>query len=274
MAYNDKKIKLDASQRDLNDKFKNDIEDTEEKIYWYIKFSLPLDETSVSKKTMKVTDTKGYILKTDIIYNKSVELIVIETLEAYKEEEYYILHISRDVKAENLKNLKKDVHILFKIKGGEVSEFKELGENVVIPKPRYRKKIKQKETKSRVYLFQRENKSDLLQNISPDKLPYANIKFNPFVVIAGVPLFLIGIFLNNQIIISIGAVIACLGFFHIILQVTKREFRSSLQYNLGVISFNKERYKKAQKRFRKSLDINNFNEFAEYALNKVSFFLE
>ena len=274
MAYNDKKIKLDASQRDLNDKFKNDIETIDEKIYWYIKFSLPLDETSVSKKTMKVTDTKGYILKTDIIYNKSVELIVIETLEPYKEEEYYILHISKEVRAENLKNLKKDVHILFKIKGGEVAEFKELGENVVVPKPRYRKKAKQKETKSRVYLFEKENKANIGANVSSDKLQYTFIKFNPFIAIAGVPLFLIGIFLNNQVMIAVGGVVACLGFFHIIFQITKREFRSALNYNLGVVSFNKERYKKAQKRFKKALEINNFNEFAEYALNKVSFFLE
>ena len=38
MAYNDRKIKLDASEKDINEKFKNEIENTDEKIYWYIKF--------------------------------------------------------------------------------------------------------------------------------------------------------------------------------------------------------------------------------------------
>ena len=68
MAYNDRKIKLDASEKEINKKFKNEIENTEEKIYWYIKFSLPLNRESVSRKTMNVTDTKGYIFKTKIIY--------------------------------------------------------------------------------------------------------------------------------------------------------------------------------------------------------------
>ena len=269
MAYNDKKIKLDASQKDINDKFKNEIENTEEKIYWYIKFSLPLDETSVSKKTMNVTDTKGYIFNTNIIYNKALELIVIETLEPYKEEEYYILHISKDVRAQNLKNLKKDIHILFKIKGGVVSEFKELGDNVVIPKPRKKPIQKQKTTNFKVYSFQKEND----QSIIGDKLPFISIKFNPFVAIAGALLLLIGISLKNLVLIALGTVLACLGFIHIITQILKREFRSSLYYNLGVVSFNKEKFKKAQKRFKKSLMINSYNELAEYAINKVSFFL-
>ncbi len=269
MAYNDKKIKLDASQKDINDKFKNEIENTEEKIYWYIKFSLPLDETSVSKKTMKVTDTNGYIFKTNIIYNKALELIVIETLEPYREEEYYILHISKEVRSENLKNLKKDVHILFKIKGGVVAEFKELGDNVVIPKPRKKPIQKQRITKSKVYSFQKENE----QNIIGDKLPFVSIKFNPFVAIIGVPLLLIGIFLKNLVLIALGTVLACLGFIHIIIQILNREFRSTVYYNLGVVNFNKEKFKKAEKRFKKSLMINSYNEFAEYAINKVSFFL-
>ncbi len=269
MAYNDRKIKLDASEKDINEKFKNEIENTDEKIYWYIKFSLPLNEESVSKKTMKVTDTKGYIFKTKIIYNKALELIIIETLEPYKEEEYYILHISKDIKAESLKNLRKDVNILFKIKGGVVEEFKELGDNVVIPKPRKRPKSKQKQIKARVYYFEKENE----QNIQGDRLSYVNIKFNPILAIAGVPLFLIGIVLKNHIIISLGGVVSCLGFFHILMQVSNREFRSNLYYNLGVISFNKEKYIKAQKRFKKSLIINSYNEHSEYALNKVSFFL-
>ncbi|WP_317366682.1 hypothetical protein [uncultured Tyzzerella sp.] len=270
MAYNDKKIKLDASEKDINEKFKNEIENIEEKIYWYIKFSLPLEEESVSKKTMKVTDTKGYIFKTDIIYNKALELIVIETLEPYKEEEYYILQISKDVKAENLKTLKKDVNILFKIKGGVVEEYKVLGDNVVVPKPKKKLKSKKNRTRSKVYSFQKE---DNQMALGGDRLSYIRIKFNPLLAIVGVPLFLIGIFLTSNAIIALGGVVSCLGFFHILSQVLNRNFRSNLYYNLGVVSFNKEKYKKAQKRFKKSITINSYNEYSEYALNKVSFFL-
>ena len=270
MAYNDEKMKLDSSQRDLNEKFKNDIEDKEAKIYWYIKFSLPLDEHSVSKKTMKVTDTKGYILKTNIIYNKSLELIVIESLESYKEEEYYILRVSKEVKTENLKPLKRDVNILFKIKGGEVSEFKELSENIIVPKPRNKKIVRRKEIKARVYTEKIQNK---INNVDLDKLPYSRIKFNPIIAIGGIPLFVLAMFLNNNIILGIGSVLVLLGFFHIIFQITSYEFRSMLNYNLGVINFNKEKYKKAERKFKKAVRLNSHNELAEYGLNKVSFFI-
>ncbi len=270
MAYNDRKIKLDASEKEINKKFKNEIENTEEKIYWYIKFSLPLNRESVSRKTMNVTDTKGYIFKTKIIYNKALELIIIEALEPYEEEEYYILHISKNIQSESLKNLKKDVHILFKIKGGVVVEYKEVGENVTVPKPRKKPKVAKKNVKSKVYSFSKDN----IESVSENKLPYVHIKFNPFVAIAGVPLFLIGIFLTNHIIIALGGVVACLGFAHILLQVLKRDFRTKLNYNLGVVNFNKEKYIKANKRFKKALNIDAYNEYAEYALNKVSFFLE
>ncbi len=278
MAYNDRKIKLDSSQKDINKKFKNEIEDTDQKIYWYIKFSLPLEAKSVSSKTMYVMDTKGNLFNTSIIYNKELELIVIEPLEIYKEDEYYILHVNSKVKGENGKKLNRDVHILFKIKGGVVCEFKELGENVVIPKLKDRKRLKkvkkrnQVATKSRVYSFQKENKN-LLENLDKDKLPYASIKFNPIVAILGVPLFLIGVFLQNQFMIAIGGVIGCLGFAHIIKQLLNRELRSNIYYNMGVINFNKEKFKKAHKKFKKALVINSYNEFAEYGINKLSFFL-
>ncbi|MDE6182206.1 MAG: hypothetical protein K2F59_03260, partial [Eubacteriales bacterium] len=187
MAYNDKKIKVDSSQKELNNKVRNEIEDTEEKIYWYMKFSQPLDPESISKKTMSVTETNGYIFDTKIIYNKNLELIVIEPLDIYKEEEYYILHIKKEVRSENMKNLKNDVHILFKVKGGQVAEFKELGENVIVPKPRKRPKVERKPTKSRVYLFQKEEGNTI--DINAETLPYLSMKFNPLIGIIGIPIF-------------------------------------------------------------------------------------
>ena len=272
MAYNDRKIKVDSSQRDINDKVKNEIEDTEDKIYWYMKFNQPLDPNSISKKTMSVTETNGYIFDTKIIYNKNLELIVIEPLDIYKEEEYYILHIKKEVRSENMKNLKNDVHILFKVKGGQVSEFKELGENVIVPKPRKRPKADRKPTKSKVYLFEREG-GKLSNNPGEVALPYLSIKFNTLIGIIGMPIFAIGIIMKNLMISGAGGIVALIGFIHILTQVTKNEFKSNFYYNIGVSRFNKEKYAKSKKSFKKALSLNINNEYAEYALNKVSFYL-
>ncbi len=271
MAYNDRKIKVDSSEKSINEKVTNDIKNTEEKIYWYIKFSQALDPESVSKKTMCVTETNGEIFKTKIIYNKNLELIVIEPLEIYKEDEYYILHIKKEVRSEQMKNLKNDVHILFKIKGGQVAEFKELGENVIVPKPRKRKKIERKETKSKVYLFQKDGSGNI--ELNSEILPYLSLKFNPIIGIIGILILAAGIFFANFIISILGIISTLFGIVHILNQVLKNEFRSNLAYNLGVSKFNKMKYKKANIYFKKALSINLKNEYAEFALNKCSFYL-
>lgn len=271
MAYNDKNLKVDSSQRSLNEKVKSNIENTEEKIYWYIKFSQALDSESISKKTMCVTETNGYIFETKIIYNKALELIVIEPKGVYKEDEYYILHIKKEVRSEQMKNLKNDIHILFKVKGGEIAEFKELPENVIVAKPKKRRKTERKQSKSKVYLFEKENyeKFDLNSQV----LPYISIKFNPIIGIIGILSFVASIFLNNIVITVAGALLSLFGVWHIINQMLKKDFRSNLSYNIGVSRFNRGAYKKANKSFKKALSINIKNEYAEFALNKCSFYL-
>jgi len=39
MAYNDKKIKVYSSLKEINKKVKDEIEGTKSQIYWYLKFS-------------------------------------------------------------------------------------------------------------------------------------------------------------------------------------------------------------------------------------------
>lgn len=271
MAYNDKKMKVDCSVRKVNELVKVDVENINKKIYWYIKFNLPLDEKSVSKNTMKVTDINGYIFETKTIYNKELELVIIEPLDVYKEEEYHILHIKKELRSKNLKNLRNDIQILFKVKGGQVIEFKQLGVNIIVPNPKKRTK-KINKYNSKVYSFNRNIEDNILDKLEGDKLPFINIKFNYLIGLIGIPIFLMGLFTNNNLIIGFGGIISIIGFFHIMIQILNKEFKSNFYYNIGVINFNKENFKKADKKFRKSLKINSHNEFAEYAVNKVSFF--
>lgn len=283
MAYNDNQIKVDASKRELNNKITNLITDTDDDVFWYIRFNLPLDEQSISNKTMKVTDTKGFVIRTNIVYNKALELIIINPLEKYVKDEYYILHISKKVKSENMQQLKKDVHILFKIKEGQLVDFKEIEENVIVPTPRISfydafKNVapakERKQTKSRVYSFTEEQERKLEEARKDDnKLPYLNLKINPTIAIIGAILFFLGSILSQGILTTIGIFTSIVGFTILVLQMQVQEFKSNFFYNVGVINFNRGNYKRANKNFKKAVNINSNNELAEYALNKSLFFM-
>lgn len=252
-------ISLATSIPSLKNKIHVNINKPTDKIFWYIKFNITLDEESVSNKTMNVTDTKGYILNTAITYQKSTNMIEINPLEDYVQNEYYILSISKKISSEKHQKLKKDIHILFKLKDNVISEYKVLPPNVKVPKP-----------KKKVYSFEKYVNTES----SDAALPYADIMINPFIGIIGLVLTIASFFMKNVIIILFCAVIVLIGFGHIILQLTNKKFRSNFFYNRGVKHFKKENYFKADVLFDKAIKINPENEYAEFAKNKNSFFLQ
>lgn len=279
MGYSDDKIKVHSTDKTLTEKMKTDIGNTKEKIYWYLRFNLNLDETSVSEETTQVTDTDGFIFKTVVRYNGNKKFIVIEPLEPYEEDKYYILHISEKVRSENLQNLKEAVHVLFKILNGHISYYKILDSSVKVPKPVHRK-----EPKTKVYLFQKEkgtseekqkskkNKKETI-NEDEDTLNGLKVSFNPLIGTGGVLGFMVGAVLQNMLVVAGAGAIALVGITHIGMQIKDKEFRSRVSYNRGVSKFNKKDYVKANKFFEKALAINPNNEHAEYAINKNSFLM-
>lgn len=271
MAYNDEYIKALSTKPELDEKIQVNITDSTETLYWYIEFNLHLDPSSVSSKTMSVTDKEGYILETDISYIEDKNLIKIEPLEKYTENQYYILNISEDVRSEHKNNLKEKVHILFKIKKQRVMNIKVLPPNIIVPLPKhkkgYKKIRKRAESKSKVYLFEREG-----NNVDKLNLESVSIKINPIIGAVGLILVIIAALANIKQLIFISAIIAVVGFLHIVYQVLKKETRSRIFYNFGVSNFKKEKYEKAERYFNKALFIDEKNEYAEYAVNKMSYY--
>lgn len=268
MPYNDRLIKVDASQRELNDKIKNLITEIDGEIFWYIRFNLPLCESSVSSKTMKVTDTEGYIIKTEIIYNKSLELIIIKPIEKFEKEEYYILHITKKVKSEDKQNIKKNIHILFKIKEDNSLDIKELEDNVKVPRPKVdiRTNLNLK-TSSTEYNNYQNIKLEEAKSYKNDKLPYLSINIKPLIAVIGSIIFLLGSVLKIYILIIVGIIIFFIGFFILILQMSTKEFKSKFFYNLGALRFNKGKYDKAINNFRKAIIYDQRNALADYSIN-------
>lgn len=271
MSYEDYFIKVSASIPGLKDKVHVDIKNLGDKIYWYIKFNLTLDAESVSNQNMNVTDTQGFLLDTEITYSTKKNLIVINPLEDYLQNHYYLLNISTAVRSENLNNLKNDIHILFKLKGRKVSEFKILPANVRVPEPRRRpakKSVADKPTNSRVYSFEKYIDKESLG----DKLPIADITLNPLIGAAGLIMTIVSMIFGKPLIIGACGAVALIGVVHIVIQLLRKDQRSNFIYNRGVRKFNRDKFDKAEKCFNKALEINPDNEFAEYAKNKISYF--
>lgn len=104
----------DVSPSEKN-KVKQDLKFRTNKFIWKVAFNIELDPKSVSSATVKVTNSEMTPIKTNIRYNPLQKCIEIEPLEAYAENESYILHISEKVQSKSGKHLKSATQVQFKI---------------------------------------------------------------------------------------------------------------------------------------------------------------
>ncbi len=82
---------------------------------WRVKFSTPLNPETVNNRFMNVTSLNHTPLKTSIKYDTITNIIEIEPLEPYAQNESYLLNISKNVKSKGGQTLKNDIQIQFKI---------------------------------------------------------------------------------------------------------------------------------------------------------------
>jgi hypothetical protein len=267
----DEKIVIKSTIPGLADKIKTHIDDSSDMVHWYIKFNIPLDPESVSDKTMDVTDTDGFIMRTDISYHGSNNMIIISPQDSYEQNRYYLLAISKKVRSQRGQNLKREIHIMFKLKNNRISDYKVLPPNVAVPKPRRRPKdYDQKYTKSKAYSA---IDTSVFSSQPTGRMPMADIKVNFIVGLLGLPIAVAGIVLSSLPVIFIGMAVCLAGVGHILYQMVRPQLRSVLQYNAGARYFNKGSYREAEACFKRACEYDLKNEMAEYALDKVSYFL-
>jgi TPR repeat protein len=221
---------------------------------------------------MTVTDTDGYIMLTDISYDKKKNLIVISPLDTYEQNVFYILSVSKKVMSAQGQHLKSAIHILFKLMGGQISEFQVLKSTAKIPPPKKRPANYEqlRASKSKMYSFQESSKA---KETPQDQVMFGTISINIFVPFIGILAMVGGAVTQIQMFLMAGIVVffACLLFF--VYQLTRDVPMSQVCYNIGALHFNRGNYKKAKKYFKYAADKNSENELAEYALNKVEFYI-
>jgi len=108
-------VNIEAVTEDVKDKVKQTLKFRTGTFVWRIKFSSPLDPSTVNNRNLYVTSAKQAPLKTNIRYDTVNQYIEIEPIEPYAQNESYILTVTRNVRSQGGKYLKKEVQIQFKI---------------------------------------------------------------------------------------------------------------------------------------------------------------
>jgi len=263
------KIRVGISDPELAGRVKVRLNDLSGPVLWFIKFNIILDPVTVSHKSMTVTETNGYILDTEITYDTAKNMIVMKPTDPYEEGIYYILTITRKVRSKGGNNLKRDIHIVFKIKDRRIEEYRILPPETVVEKPRKKPEKLKRETAARAFSPEVKEKIDKTPAAS---LPYGKFGVNVLILVLGIPAALSGLLLDSQYVVLGGAALVLAGIAHLCIQLVNRKKRAAMVYNIGVMHFNAGFYKAAAKRFAKAHELDEQNELAEYAAGKVKFY--
>ncbi len=82
---------------------------------WRIKFTAPLNPSTVNNKNLYVTSMNQIPLKTNIRYDSVNNYIEIEPLEPYTKNESYLLHVTDQVMSKKGQKLPTEITIQFKV---------------------------------------------------------------------------------------------------------------------------------------------------------------
>lgn len=85
------------------------------KFVWRVSFTAPLNPATVNNMNLYVTTVDDKPLKTSIRYDATNNYIEIEPLEAYAQNESYILVITKNVESKGGQKLKNEIQLKFRI---------------------------------------------------------------------------------------------------------------------------------------------------------------
>jgi len=263
------KIHFGISDPNLKDKVRINLTGSPDVIYWFIRFNVPLDESTVNEKSMEVTDTDGYVMRTDIAYEAEKNGIIISPLDTYEEQRYYILKISTGVRSAKGQQLQSPINIVFKLYQKKIANYQILQKDVPVPES-----IPRPDDYDDNYRFRPKNDLDNYVDYSRHhvRMTPDQVRLNPILAILGLLTVLIGFAASNTGLIIASAAICLLGVAHIYSQWRNKVFRAKIHYNKGVQHYNKMEYQQAKIAFNKALEINPQSELVKQAVARVGVF--
>lgn len=106
-------IKIESVSDEAQDKVKQTLKFPTGDFVWRVKFSAPLNPSSVNNRNLYVTSLNQTPLKTNIRYDSINQYIEIEPLEPYSQNESYILTVSKNVRSQGGQYLKNEFQLQF-----------------------------------------------------------------------------------------------------------------------------------------------------------------
>lgn len=108
-------LNIESITGGVDSKVKQDLKFRTGKFVWRVKFNTALDPQTVNNINLYVTTLGQTPLKTAIRYDTLNNMIEIEPLESYTQNESYVLNITTKVKSKGGKTLKTPIQIQFKL---------------------------------------------------------------------------------------------------------------------------------------------------------------
>jgi light-regulated signal transduction histidine kinase (bacteriophytochrome) len=94
---------------------KQDLKFRTGKFVWRIKFTAPLNASTVNNNNLYVTNSSGGLLDTSIHYDEENHVIEIEPRASYTPDELYTLNVTKRVESKGGQRLKEEVQIKFNV---------------------------------------------------------------------------------------------------------------------------------------------------------------
>lgn len=108
-------LEIESTSENVASMVKQDLKFKTGKFIWRVKFNTALDPSTVNNVNLYVTTLSQSALKTSITYDSLNNMIEIEPLEPYTQNESYLLNITTKVKSKGGKSLKQPIQVQFKL---------------------------------------------------------------------------------------------------------------------------------------------------------------
>jgi hypothetical protein len=110
-----KYITIESVTGGVRDRVKQNLKFKTGKFVWRIKFTAPLNPSTVNNRNLYVTSLNQVPLLTNIRYDSVNNYIEIEPLEPYEKNESYLLHVTTNVKSKRGQKLPNEITIQFRV---------------------------------------------------------------------------------------------------------------------------------------------------------------
>jgi len=108
-------ITIEGVEGSIANRVKQNLKFKTGSFVWRIKFTAPLNPSTVNNKNLYVTTSNQTPLPTNIRYDTIANCIEIEPTAPYAKNESYLLHVTTNVKSKRGQSLPNDITIQFKV---------------------------------------------------------------------------------------------------------------------------------------------------------------